>query len=168
MWWLAIPVIGFVGKAVFDAITDDDTPPSPRKTTLQLNLERLQVELCNETAKKIAIMGQPGAGKSSLLKKLTNGEVIPSPVIGINTDATNWASDAKCNLVSRYDGNIFVDVPGYDTQTHPLIDFKLRFPFSNFDAFLFVFNGKLHAADEEVFQLASRTGKPHLYCSIFS
>lgn len=160
MWWLAIPVIGIVGKAVFDAITEEDSLPPSRKTTLQANLERLKGDLRFETAKKIAIMGQPGAGKSSLLKKMTNGEVVPPPVIGTHTDATNWSSDASCNLISRYRGAVFVDVPGYDTQTHPAIDFKLNFPFYDFDAFLFVVHGKLHAADEEIFRLANCTGKP--------
>lgn len=161
MWWLAIPVIVGVGKAVYDAVTEEDPPPPPRqKTILESNLERLKRDLRYETGKKIAIMGQPGAGKSSLLKNMTNGEVVPLPVIGTNTDATDWSSDANCILLSRYKGKVFADVPGYDTQGHPASVFHANFPFGDFDAFLFTFNGKLHGADEEIFQRAIRTGKP--------
>ena len=74
MWWLAIPVIGLVGKAIYHAVTDEDEAPSPRrKTTLELNLERLEEQLKSHSGYKIAILGQPGAGKSSLLKKVEWG-----------------------------------------------------------------------------------------------
>lgn len=104
MWWLAIPVIGLVGKVIYDAVTDEYEAPSPRrKTTLELNLERLEKQLRSHSGYKIAILGQPGAGKSSLLKKMTNGKVKPLPVIGTQTDATDWSSDTACNLLSVYE-----------------------------------------------------------------
>ena len=138
MWWLAIPVIGLVGKAIYDAVTDEDEAPSPRrKTTLELNLERLEEQLQSHSGYKIAILGQSGAGKSSLLKKMTNGKVKPLPVIGAQT----------------------ADVPGYDTSSHPLYVFSSSFPFRHFDAFIFVIHGKLHSSDEDVFRLISRSGK---------
>ena len=129
MWWLAIPVIGLVGKAIYDAVTDEDEAPSPRrKTTLELNLERLEEQLRSHSGYKIAILGQPGAGKSSLLKKMTNGKVKPLPVIGAQTDATDWSSDTACNLLSVYERYVFADVPGYDTSSHPLYVFSSSFP----------------------------------------
>lgn len=161
MWWLAIPVVGLVGKLIYDSVVENGYSPSlPKKTVLESNLERLKSELRSEVGRKVAIIGQPGAGKSSLLKKMTGGRVVPLPVIGNYTDATNWSIDVDCNLLSRYNGKVFSDVPGYDTQTHPVNIFKSNFPFWDFDAFLFVVNGKLHGADEEIFQMASRTGKP--------
>lgn len=163
MLWLLIPVIGLVGKVIYDSVTEESAPaPAPvrRKTTLESNLERLSRELRSENGRKIAIIGQPGAGKSSLLKKMTGGKVVPLPVIGNHTDATNWSSDIGCNLLSRYNGKVFSDVPGYDTQTHPVDVFKSNFPFRDFDGFLFVVRGKLYGADEEIFRLASRIGKP--------
>ena len=160
MWWLAIPVIGLVGKAIYDAVTDEDEAPSPRrKTTLELNLERLEEQLQSHSGYKIAILGQPGAGKSSLLKKMTNGKVKPLPVIGAQTDATDWSSDTACNLLSVYERYVFADVPGYDTSSHPLYVFSSSFPFRHFDAFIFVIHGKLHSSDEDVFRLISRSGK---------
>ena len=160
MWWLAVPVIGLVGKAIYDAVTDEDEAPSPRrKTTLELNLERLEEQLRSHSGYKIAILGQPGAGKSSLLKKMTNGKVKPLPVIGAQTDATDWSSDTACNLLSVYERYVFADVPGYDTSSHPLYVFSSSFPFRHFDAFIFVIHGKLHSSDEDVFRLISRSGK---------
>lgn len=160
MWWLAIPVIGLVGKVIYDVVTDEGEAPSPRrKTTLELNLERLEEQLRSHSGYKIAILGQPGAGKSSLLKKMTNGEVKPPPVIGAQTDATDWSSDTACNLLSFYESYVFVDVPGYDTSSHPLHIFASYFPFRYFDAFIFVIHGKLHFSDEDIFRLIARSGK---------
>jgi predicted GTPase len=169
MWWLAIPVIGFVGKVIYDAVTDEDEAPSSRrKTTLELNLERLKEQLQSHSGYKIAILGQPGAGKSSLLKKMTNGKVKPLPDIGVQTDATDWSSDTACNLLSVYERYVFVDVPGYDTSSHPLDVFTSTFPFRNFDAFIFVIHGKLHSADVDVFRLMSRSGKKISIAKSFS
>jgi predicted GTPase len=166
MWWLAIPPALWIGKKIYDAVTEDDTPsPSPprRKSTLELNLERLRRELHahSSSGRKIAILGQPGAGKSSLLKKMTNGKVVPLPVIGTQTDATNWADDFQCNLLSHYDNYAFVDVPGYDTSSHPTHIFSTSFPFEQFDAFIFVIHGKLHSSDENIFRLIAQS-KKHL------
>lgn len=160
MLWLAIPVIGLIGKVIYDAVTDDDQSSSPRqKSTLELNLERLRNQISSHSGYKIAIIGQPGAGKSSLLKKMTNGKVKPLPVIGAQTDATDWSSDAACNLLSVYENYAFADVPGYDTSSHPLHEFSSYFPFSHFDAFIFVIHGKLHSSDEDIFRLITRSGK---------
>lgn len=56
MWWLALPILGVIGKAVYDAVTDDDTPSPRRKTNLELNLERLKEELRSHSGHKIAII----------------------------------------------------------------------------------------------------------------
>ena len=183
MWWLVIPAIGLVGKVIYDVVTEEDTPVSTskptfelinpdnilisfkklpvskNKTTLELNLERLGREIDLNSGYKIAILGQPGAGKSSLLKKMTQNKVIPLPIIGTQTDATNWADDTNCNLLSRYENYVFADVPGYDTLLHPMNVFGAKFPFQKFDAFIFVIHGKLHSADQDMFRLAARTGK---------
>ncbi len=169
MWWFAIIPIGLVVKAVYDAVTDEDEAPSPRrKTTLELNFQRLEEKLRSNSGYKIAILGQPGAGKSSLLKNMTNGKVEPLPVIGAQTDATDWSNDAACNLLSVYEHYVFADVPGYDTSSHPLYVFSSSFPFRYFDAFIFVIHGKLHSSDENIFRIISQSGKKISIAKSFS
>jgi GTP-binding protein EngB required for normal cell division len=164
MWWLIAPAVGVVGKLIYDAVTEGDKPPSSYtpspNQTLIMNLMRLRHSLIGEHAPKIAILGQPGAGKSSLLKKVTHGKVQPPPVIGTETDATTWADNSSCHLVSHYEATKFVDVPGYDTEAHPTHAFRMFFPFEQFDAFLFVFKGKINSSDEEMFDYARKTSKP--------
>jgi GTP-binding protein EngB required for normal cell division len=160
VWWLLVPVVGLVGKAVYDAISDSaPPPPAPRKkTTLELNLARLGSLVRGRSGYKVAIVGQPGAGKSSLLKKMTDGKVRPLPVVGVQTDATDWSLDAACDLVGSFENFSFVDVPGYDTVSHPLNVVMTGFPFGEFDCFVFVLRGKLRSADEMMFKAIIRSG----------
>jgi predicted GTPase len=169
MLWFAIPVIGLIAKVVYDAVTvENETTPLRNKSTLEVNLERLREELRTNSGRKIAILGQPGAGKSSLLNKMTMGEVRPLPIIGGQTDATDWSGETSCNLLSSYKDFVFVDVPGYDTLSHPTSVFASSCPFDYFDAFIFVIHGKLHSSDEEIFQLISNSGKRICIAKSFS
>ena len=133
--------------------------PPIQRSILEDNLDRLDSKLSSSNALRVAIIGQPGAGKSTLLKKITNGEVRPLPKIGIQTDATNWADSHNCSLTSAHNGTIFVDVPGYDTKSHPTQILLEKFPWNKLDAFIFVVKGKLHQADELIFQRITYTRK---------
>jgi GTPase Era involved in 16S rRNA processing len=169
MWWLIpIAVVG-VGKVIYDALSDEPVRSRPRqKTVLESNLERLSVQLRSQNGKKIAILGQPGAGKSSLLKGMTGGAVEPPPVIGTQTDATNWSNEANCSLLSRYQEYVFADVPGYDTESHPTAAFLSYFPWDQFDAFILVVGGKLHLADESIYRYVAQQSKKVFLARSFS
>jgi predicted GTPase len=159
MWWLAIPVVILIGKAIHIAVSNENFSVSvEEKTILEKNLDRLSLELDNHS-NRFAIMGQPGAGKSSLLNKMTDNLVVPPPQIGTTTDATNWAEGTSCHLLSKYEDVTFIDVPGYDTSLHPVDKFIHNFPFHKIDHYFFVTNGKLHNADEVIFERIKRCSK---------
>ncbi|WP_419882247.1 GTPase [Peribacillus sp. B-H-3] len=126
--------------------------PNIRKSVLEENFSRLERVLDGSEKKAIAIIGQPGAGKSSLLLKLTNGQCTPKPVIGQGTDATDWSRDPQANLFYDYNGSLYIDTPGYDTLAHPLKGYRDYLPFDRFDVILFSVRGKIHGSDEEMFE----------------
>lgn len=159
MFWLAIPAI-VLGKIAYDAVTDRKHVSVPTYTVFERNLFRLESELSGIKNVKVGIIGQPGAGKSSLLKKMTKGRVRPLPVIGTETDATSWSESPTVILQSKFNHFNFVDVPGYDTVAHPVTSFKQYFPFDDFDAYIFVVRGKLRAADEAMFDSIRSSNKP--------
>lgn len=170
MIWLAtfgVIIVATAGTIIFSA---KSPRPSRRrkKSILELNITRLTRELQAESGPKIAILGQPGAGKSSLLKNMTNNKVIPIPAIGTQTDATSWATSTDCNLLSRYNKYIFADVPGYDTASHPASIFASLFPFRLFDILILVIHGKLHSADERIFRKIHKSRKEFHITKSFS
>ena len=83
MWWLIpIAVVG-VGKVIYDLANEPARINSTQKTVLETNLGRLSVQLRSQRGRKIAILGQPGAGKSSLLKGMTSGVIDPLPILSL-------------------------------------------------------------------------------------
>lgn len=171
MWWLGIPVAVALGKLIYDSVKDDTTSSytPPQKTILEKNFERLRGDIYKVNHKrKIAILGQPGAGKSSLLKKVSNGKVTPTPIIGVQTDATTWADSLEIGLLSFWDNHVFADVPGYDTTSHPTSIFMSNFPFGSFDKFILVVNNKIHKADEQIYCKILSHGKPISIVRCFS
>lgn len=157
MWWLVIPVVAWTLLDILAPKEEDDQLPASRlkKSILESNLNRLKREVDKHKGPKIAILGQPGAGKSSLLQGITGGQARPAPVIGIETDATTWAVDSRCSLLSFFEESAFSDVPGYDTASHPIELFLSLFPFTRFDACILVIGGKLHSSDEAIYQCIS-------------
>jgi len=158
MWWVPLTII--VGKFIYDELNKSQKPRRKAKPILQKNFERLKKELKNQDSIKIALVGQPGSGKSSLLKNMTKGEVRPIQIIGTHTDATNWSRKINCNLISIYKNYIFVDVPGYDTLNHPVKLFIWSFPFNCFNGFIFVLNSKIQSSDKKIYNLITKYGKP--------
>lgn len=96
-----------------------------------------------EATVSIALFGQPGAGKSSLINRIVGHKVAE---VGVETDKTvdlAWY-EAK--------GLRFGDLPGYGTSRFPKDEYWDKFNLDQFDLFLCVSSGKLHQADTELFR----------------
>lgn len=161
MWW--IPITISVAWLLKEILTDDASNQSRyeavEQSILEKNFIRLGQSLESERGTSILIMGQPGAGKSSIVDQVTDYKSIPRPRIGQFTDATDWSTDITIPLFSKYNGIRFIDTPGYDTKNHPAESYIARFPFSKVDKAIFVVKGKVREADDLIFkQLVSRLG----------
>lgn len=158
MWWLAVPAVIGLGKLAYDAVTDGPPPrpTPPPDTTLIQNLRTLRALTWKPDPRRVAFLGQPGAGKSTIINKLSKGRARPAPVIGIQTDATNWAKHTGIDLLCQWGKRVAADVPGYDTSTHPVSAFVLHFPFDNFGKVCLVVRNKIHGGDIEIYEAIRR------------
>ena len=115
-------------------------------------IEQLRQEMNMEV--KVALFGQPGAGKSSLINALI-GENLAK--VGVETDCTTSAQDYEHN------GVIFTDLPGYDTAQFPAKSYFDTFDVLSYDLFLCVSSGKFHAADSRFFKALQKHNKVCLF-----
>ena len=111
-------------------------------TVLQMLYVTRKVEMAAEV--KVALIGQPGAGKSSLINKLVGKKVFE---VGVHTDTTVEKQEKKIS-----DSLIIVDLPGYGTKRFTIESWLEEFKPEQYDLYLFVFSGKLHDADATLFQ----------------
>ncbi|MGZ4161090.1 MAG: GTPase [Neobacillus sp.] len=109
-----------------------------------------KLDEAGKTTVLVALFGQPGAGKSTLINKIVGEKVAE---VGVETDKTvelSWY-EAK--------GLRFADLPGYGTERFPKGSYFQRFDMMQFDLFLCVTSGKFHQADTEFFQELKKRGK---------
>lgn len=114
--------------------------------------ERMQTD--DAVRVSIALFGQPGCGKSSLINRLVGQKLA---LEGVRNDVTTERQDYEWN------GLLLVDLPGYDTARFPASDYLSRFHVLEFDLLLCVFDGKFHKADTELFHEVTRRGKTCLF-----
>lgn len=121
-------------------------------TNIHKELEDVKQKLNEQlsTTVSVALFGQPGAGKSSLINAII-GKKVAEP--GVETDKTVREASYKHN------GLNFVDLPGYGTKNFPKESYFDKFNIKDFDLFLCVTSGKLHQADTELFRELNNRGK---------
>lgn len=120
----------------------------------ELGKIRKKLDEMEEIEVKIALFGQPGAGKSSLINKIIGNKAAE---VGVETDKTvelTWY---------EYNGLKFADLPGYGTKNFPKESYFDEFDMEQFDLFLCVTSGKFHQADTEFFQQLKEIGKVCLF-----
>ncbi len=110
--------------------------------------KKLEQEL--KASVRVALFGQPGAGKSSLINKLVGRRVAE---VGIETDKTVSSRDYVA------EGVTYVDLPGYGTTGFPAETYWEKFKIDTFDCLLCVVAGKLQQADVEFFNRLLAGGK---------
>ena len=148
MYWI-IPVAIIAGVTWLISTEEEE---SKTYSLLEKNFRKLKNKLDEKNKTKILIVGQPGAGKSSLLKYATNAKCNPIPIIGQKTDATHWHDTEINNFFHLYSDKIFIDSPGYDTKNHPIESYIKYFPFSSFCKVIFVLHGKIHDSDKRILE----------------
>src|SRR6187431_2120533 len=106
--------------------------------SLQDSAEKIKAQIQADDAAhvSIALFGQPGCGKSSLINRLTGQKLA---VEGVRNDVTTERQEFEWN------GLTLVDLPGYDTARFPASEYLARFKVLEFDLLLCVFDGKFHA-----------------------
>lgn len=114
---------------------------------------RKQLEDEQNNPVKIALFGQPGAGKSSLINSLIGEK---KAEVGQRTDVTIEAQIIKWNDL------VLVDLPGYGTSKFPEDSYIKKFNLDDYDLFLCVFSGKFHDADSNFFKEIRENGKTAL------
>lgn len=120
------------------------------------NRLREQLERDNQETVSVALFGQPGAGKSSLINKMVGERVAD---VGVETDKTTQAAAYESKGVR------FIDLPGYGTSSFPKEGYFERFDIPSRDLFLCVTSGKLHQSDTELFQDLAKAGKVCIFVS---
>ncbi len=103
----------------------------------------LQTIRSNEASyARIAVIGQPGAGKSTLINRLVGKKVAKT---GQGTDTTLDAMEYEYELQK------IVELPGYGTALFRFDDWKERFRPQQYDLFIYVFGGKFSSEDDALF-----------------
>ncbi|WP_207952753.1 GTPase [Paenibacillus agricola] len=128
------------------------------------NIEDILGELSKEKNTKIniALFGQPGSGKSSIINAIIGENVAE---VSTRTDTTTeegsiiWGED---------DSLLLTDLPGFGTSQFPANDYWQRFSLDKYDLFVCVFSGKFHQADDELFNKIIEKGKPCIFVRNYS
>lgn len=103
---------------------------------------RLELERLDDVRVRVALFGQPGAGKSSLINALIGKDVAEA---GERTDTTVAAHQY------HHDGVDYTDLPGFGTTRFPAATYWDRFNISDHDLLLCVKDGKFSHDDDKLF-----------------
>lgn len=96
----------------------------------------------NRSNHKVGIIGQPDAGKSSLIHRLVASSGVYTSV---ETDATLLLSEYQFN-----DYGVIVDFPGIGTEAFTAAKYKKLIQASGINHFIYIFSSKIKKSDIEI------------------
>lgn len=113
--------------------------------SIKESIDQIKENLKNleSTKVRVALFGQPGAGKSSIINMLLGEN---KAIVSQRTDTTVERS------VYKWNGILLEDLPGYGTSRFKKESYFSDFNIKENDLFLCVFSGKFHQADTEFFR----------------
>jgi len=118
---------------------------------------RRDLKAADQTEVRVALFGQPGAGKSSLINEILG---VDEAQVGVHTDTTTGMS---CHTAPSIPGVSFCDLPGYGTARFPKETYFERFGVDTFDVYICVSSGKLVQADSEFFRYLVSQERPCIF-----
>ncbi|MFV5332808.1 GTPase [Acinetobacter baumannii] len=130
--------------SIFDAIQSVINNVLKKEESIEDVVKNIQaqVELWESTEVKIAITGQSGSGKSSLINAIAGSKVAPVGFVETTMEPKEYKTE---------NGIILVDLPGCGTANFPFETYIDDMQISSFDAIILVTANRFYEADIKLF-----------------
>ncbi|HCJ6425093.1 50S ribosome-binding GTPase [Acinetobacter baumannii] len=130
--------------SIFDAIQSVINNAFKKEESIEDVVKNIQaqVELWESTEVKIAITGQSGSGKSSLINAIAGSKVAPVGFVETTMEPKEYKTE---------NGIILVDLPGCGTANFPFETYIDDMQISSFDAIILVTANRFYEADIKLF-----------------
>ncbi|MDC5450750.1 GTPase [Acinetobacter baumannii] len=130
--------------SIFDAIQSVINNALKKEESIEDVIKNIQaqVELWESTEVKIAITGQSGSGKSSLINAIAGSKVAPVGFVETTMEPKEYKTE---------NGIILVDLPGCGTANFPFETYIDDMQISSFDAIILVTANRFYEADIKLF-----------------
>jgi len=119
-----------------------------------LNNIKAQVDLWENTEVKIAVTGQSGSGKSSLINAIAGLKIAPVGFVETTMEPKEYKTE---------NGIILVDLPGCGTANFPFESYVDDMKLSEFDAIVLVTANRFYEADIKLFNYVTNELKKPIF-----
>ena len=119
-----------------------------------INNIKAQVDVWENTEVKIAITGQSGSGKSSLINAIAGSKIAPVGFVETTMEPKEYKTE---------NGIILVDLPGCGTANFPFESYVDDMKLSEFDAIVLVTANRFYEADIKLFNYVTHSLKKPIF-----
>lgn len=119
-----------------------------------LNNIKAQVDLWENTEVRIAVTGQSGSGKSSLINAIAGSKIAPVGFVETTMEPKEYKTE---------NGIILVDLPGCGTANFPFESYVDDMKLSEFDAIVLVTANRFYEADIKLFNYVTNELKKPIF-----